>query len=64
MWEECEELAKKSHYNKCSIAVPLILDNEEIKNKIKVWDVEYNLDQVPVQRYCWDACLKAILKPN
>ncbi|EYB85042.1 hypothetical protein Y032_0305g1941 [Ancylostoma ceylanicum] len=59
--EECEGFAKNLYYP-CSKAVPLILNNEEIKKIIEAWDTESASDKATeeaVKKYCWTACRKA-----
>ncbi|EPB77243.1 hypothetical protein ANCCEY_03693 [Ancylostoma ceylanicum] len=56
--EECETFAKKLYYP-CSKAVPLILENDDIKKTIEAWDVDSASDKVTeeaVKKYCWKAC--------
>ncbi|KAL6729763.1 hypothetical protein Aduo_000789 [Ancylostoma duodenale] len=56
--EECETFAKNLYYP-CSKAVPLILENDEIRSIIEKWDVDIPSDketEAKVKKYCWKAC--------
>ncbi|RCN35108.1 hypothetical protein ANCCAN_19037 [Ancylostoma caninum] len=58
--KECEVYAKHLYYP-CSKAVPLILDNEQIKKTIEAWDVASPSDtttEKAVKKHCWNGCRK------
>ncbi|KAL6729765.1 hypothetical protein Aduo_000790 [Ancylostoma duodenale] len=59
--KDCESFAKDLRYH-CAKAVPLILNNTDIKKTIEAWDLDsasHKDTERAVKRYCRKACRKA-----